>query len=136
MNISVYFYDEEGKYTHMDMAPLEFDDNGVQIIPENSTLEYPPDLSTDPRFSVEAGKWIPQVPKEPYSSEDYKADVQTLRVELEAVREELKSLDVTTLATTVQSQGKRISKVDSELIHTNYYLGVAFPNVKHFFTYN
>ncbi|MED3353399.1 hypothetical protein P4388_33380, partial [Bacillus thuringiensis] len=114
MNISVYFYDEEGKYTHMGMAPLEFDDNGVQIIPENSTTEYPPDLSTDPRFSVEAGKWIPQVIKEPYSSEDYKADVQALRTELEAVREELKALDVTTLASTVQSQGKRISKVDSE----------------------
>lgn len=136
MNISVYFYDEEGKYTHMDMAPLEFDDNGVQIIPENSTLEYPPDLSTDPRFSVEAGKWIPQVLKEPYSSEDYKADVQALRAELEAVREEMKALDVSNLATAVQSQGKRISKVDSELIHTNYYLGVAFPNVKHFFTYS
>lgn len=136
MNISVYFYDEEGKYTHMDMAPLEFDSEGVQIIPENSTLEYPPDLSTDPRFSVEAGKWIPQVFKEPYSSEDYKADVQALRAELEAIREELKALDVSTLASTVQSQGKRISKVDSELIHTNYYLGVAFPSVKHFFTYN
>ncbi|MEC3017701.1 hypothetical protein P9Z80_10305 [Bacillus cereus] len=136
MNISVYFYDEEGKYTHMDMAPLEFDDNGVQIIPENSTLEYPPDLSTDPRFSVEAGKWIPQVPKEPYSSEDYKADVQALRVELEAIRGELKSLDVTTLASAVQSQGKRISKVDDALIRMNYYLGVAFPSVKHFFTYN
>ncbi|MCU5024487.1 hypothetical protein OB988_18640 [Bacillus cereus] len=136
MNISVYYYDEEGKYTHMDMASIEFNNEGVQILPENSTTEYPPDLSTDPRFSVEAGKWIPQVPKEPYSSEDYKADVQALRAELEAVREELKALDVTTLASTVQSQGKRISKVDSELIHTNYYLGVAFPSVKHFFTYN
>lgn len=136
MNIGVYFYDEEGKYTHQDMAPLEFDDNGVQILPENSTTEYPPDLSTYPRFSVEAGKWIPQVPKEPYSSEEYKADVQALKAELEAVREELKALDVSTLASMVQSQGKRISKIDSELIHTNYYLGVAFPSVQHFFTYN
>lgn len=136
MNISVYYYDEEGKYTHMDMAPLEFDDNGKQILPENSTTEYPPDLSTDPRFSVESGKWYSQIPKEPYSSDDYKADVQALRAELEAVREEMKALDVTDLASTVQSQGKRISKVDSELIRMNYYLGVAFPNVKHFFTYN
>ncbi|MBJ8026320.1 hypothetical protein JDS90_33665, partial [Bacillus cereus] len=53
--------------------------------------EYTTDLSTDPRFSVEAVKWIHQIHKEPYSSEDYKADVQDLRAELEAVPEEMKA---------------------------------------------
>ena len=83
MNISVYFYDEEGRYTHMDMAPLEFDSEGVQILPENSTNIYPPDLSTDPRFSVELNQWIPQLAKEPYSSDDYKDEVATIREEMQ-----------------------------------------------------
>ena len=83
MNISVYFYDEEGRYTHMDMAPLEFDSEGVQILPEKSTNIYPPDLSTDPRFSVELGKWVPQKAVPPYSSEDYKAEVSAIRDEMQ-----------------------------------------------------
>lgn len=138
MNISVYFYDENGKYTHMDMTPIEFNDDGVQIIPENSTLLYPPNLATDPYFSVELGKWVPQVAVEPIDSEDLKNQIDAMKKDFELFKTQVKEdiSGVPELASTVQSQGKRISKVDSELIHTNYYLGVAFPNVKHFFTYS
>ncbi len=123
MNISVYFYDEEGKYTHMDMAPLEFDSEGIQITPENSTAIYPPDLSTDPRFSEELRKWIPQKAVPPYSSEQQQSDIEYLKQEIDFLKSGASS----------DALSKRVNRLEEDYNRTKYYLGVVLPNAKHYF---
>ncbi|MDA1658830.1 hypothetical protein PDK35_02420 [Bacillus cereus group sp. TH153LC] len=123
MNIAVYFYDEEGKYTHMDMVYLEFDEEGNKILPKGCTDIFPLDLSTDPHFSVELGKWIPQKAVPPYASDQQRADIEALRREIENLKSGVSS----------DTLSKRLTRLEEDYNRTKYYLGVVLPNAKHYF---
>lgn len=147
MNISVYFYKEDGSYDYMDMIPLEFDSEGVQVVPENSTAQYPPDLSTDPRFSEELNKWVPQVEVSPFDSITYLKTVEQIREEFyrvaQSTKEELIAYnekatgspdeDIEAFREAQSSHAKRLTRLEASLERTRYYLTIVLPHAKHYF---